>query len=53
VSDDRELELTYAYETLKHIVDLWGGKVILKTFVDGKRKQIVCDEQRKISMTAG
>lgn len=51
IQDDRELELTYAYETLKHIVDLWGGRVILKTVIDGKKKQIACDEQKKISMT--
>jgi spore cortex formation protein SpoVR/YcgB (stage V sporulation) len=27
--DGRELELNYAYETLKHVVDLWDGKVVL------------------------
>lgn len=51
VQDERELDLSYAYETLKHIVDLWEGKVVLKTFIDGKKKQITCDEQKKVSMT--
>lgn len=48
--DGRELELGYAYETLKHIVDLWDGKVMLITFLDGKRKILTCDEQKKINM---
>jgi stage V sporulation protein R len=48
--DNRELELNYAYETLKHVVDLWEGKVVLITFLDGKRKFITCDEQKKVSI---
>ena len=48
--DNRELELSYAYETLKHIVDLWDGKVMLVTYFDEKRKIIICDEQKKISL---
>ena len=35
--DGRELDLTYANETLKHFVDLWEGKVILNTVVEGKK----------------
>jgi stage V sporulation protein R len=49
--DGRELELNYAYETLKHIADLWDGKVMLVTFLENKRKVIYCDEQKKITMT--
>lgn len=48
--DGRELELNYAYETLKHVVDLWEGKVMLATYIDEKRKVIVCDEMKRISM---
>lgn len=48
--DGRELEFTYAYETIKHIVDLWDAKVMIETWLDGKKKLIVCDEQKKISM---
>ncbi len=49
--DGRELELSYAYETLKHVEDLWDGKVVLLTILDEKRKMIMCDEQKKISLT--
>jgi len=49
--DGRELELNYASETMKHLVDLWDGKVMLVTFLDGNRKLIMCDEQKKIVMT--
>ncbi|MCX8129942.1 MAG: SpoVR family protein [Clostridia bacterium] len=49
--DGRELELNYAYETLKHIADLWDGKVMLITFLDNKRKIVICDEQKRITMT--
>lgn len=48
--DGRELELSYAYETLKHLVDLWNGKVILVTQLEGKKKNISCDEQKRISL---
>ncbi|MCR4434856.1 MAG: SpoVR family protein [Clostridiales bacterium] len=53
VYDGREIELNYAYETLKHIRDVWGGKVMLATFVDEKKKVILCDESNKISMVSG
>ena len=49
--DGRELELNYAYETLKHIKDLWDGKVMLSTVLDGRQKIIVCDEHRRITYT--
>lgn len=48
--DDRELELSYAYETLKHLVDLWNGKILLVTQLEGKKKNISCDEQKRISL---
>ena len=50
VYDGRELELNYAYETLKHVVDLWEGKVMLVTYIENKRKVILCDEERKITI---
>lgn len=47
--DGRELELTYAKETLKYIQDLWGHKVILLTkSKDDKSLEIVCNEDRNI-----
>lgn len=50
--DGRELELNYAYETLKHVVDLWDGKVALITNLDGKRKMITCDETKKVTLSS-
>lgn len=51
--DGRELELSYAYETLKYMVDIWGGKVLLQTKVDNKKKIICCDENKKITLLNG
>lgn len=48
--DGRELELSYAYETLKYLVDLWNGKISLLTQLEGKKKNITCDEQKRISL---
>jgi stage V sporulation protein R len=48
VHDGRDLELNYANETLRHMVDLWEGRIVLNTFVDGKKKSVICDEQKKI-----
>lgn len=48
VFDGRELQLKYAIETIKYIVDLWKHKVILNTNIDGKKVRIVCDENKKI-----
>ncbi len=50
--DGKELELNYTYETLRHVVDLWDGKVLLTTMIDGKRKLIACDEIKKVTMTS-
>lgn len=51
--DGRELELNYAYETIKHIFDLWDGRVMVATFIDDKRRVIICDEHKNISMVSG
>ena len=48
IYDGRELDFQYANETLKHLTDLWEGKVILNTIADGKKRSILCDEQQKI-----
>lgn len=48
--DGRELELSYAYETLKYLVDLWNGKIVLSTKLEGKTKNILCDESKRISL---
>lgn len=47
--DGRELEMTYANETLKYAVDLWGGPVKLLTMLQDREKIISCDENKKIS----
>lgn len=47
--DGRELEMSYAKETLKYLQDLWGRKVTLVTKTkEGKQIEIVCNEDRKI-----
>ncbi|ADZ19633.1 stage V sporulation protein R [Clostridium acetobutylicum] len=46
--DGRELNMQYAEETLKYVVNLWKGKVTLKTTIEGKEYRIVCDENKKI-----
>lgn len=48
--EGRELELNYAYETLKHVVDLWDARVGLITQLDGKRRMVICDENKKITI---
>jgi stage V sporulation protein R len=50
VYDGRELELTNAFETLKYIGRLWSGKVILETTVNEKLKNIICNDEQKISL---
>ncbi|PKM93733.1 MAG: stage V sporulation protein R [Firmicutes bacterium HGW-Firmicutes-1] len=51
VYDGRELEQGYANETLKYLTTLWGGKVMLKTVFDKVEKLMICDENKKISIT--
>lgn len=47
--DGRELELSYAKETLKYVQDLWGHKVKLITKnKDEKSIELVCNEDRNI-----
>ncbi|MBE6054666.1 MAG: SpoVR family protein [Clostridium sartagoforme] len=47
--DGRELELSYAKETLKYVQDLWGHKVTLLTKnKDNKSIEIICNEDRNI-----
>lgn len=48
VFDGRELEMQYTNETLKHLVDIWDGRVMLNTLTDGKKRTILCDEQKRI-----
>lgn len=48
VYDGRELLLEYAESTLKHMVDLWGHPVILKTMMAGKEFTILCDDKKSI-----
>ncbi len=46
--DERELNLSYATETLKYIQTLWGGKVVLNTTLSQISRQIVCNESKKV-----
>lgn len=48
VWDGRELNLSYATETLKHIQTLWGGKVVLKTNFTKVPRKIVCNKSKKV-----
>ena len=48
--DGRDLELTYAGETLKYLVELWGQPVELRTKLDGQEKRLICHENKKISV---
>lgn len=50
VFDGRELELTYARETLKHIYDLWGYKVaLLSNTKEGQQFSLVCEDGKVTS----
>ncbi|MGE5613199.1 MAG: SpoVR family protein [Bacillota bacterium] len=48
VYDGRELDTLYAEETLKHMADLWEGRIMLNTVVEGRKRTIMCDEQKRI-----
>lgn len=52
VYDGRSLELKYAEETLKYVVDLWGDAVELKTVISHKPKKICCSAEKVISTVA-
>ncbi|GIM29419.1 stage V sporulation protein R [Clostridium polyendosporum] len=50
VFDGRELDMIYAKETLKHMYELWGYKVVLLTKnKEGSELSIICDDGKKIS----
>jgi len=51
--DGRDLELNYASETLKYLADLWDGKVILQTIIEGKSKDVICSEDKRVSIKQG
>lgn len=51
VFDGRELNLDYAEATLKHVVDIWGYQVVLRTNLNGKIINLICDENKKILRT--
>ena len=54
VSDGRELELSYAKETLKHLQSLWGGNVnMISKTKEYKLFTICCDTEKKITVVDG
>lgn len=48
VYDGRELNLKYSEQTIKYAQELWGGKVILETLLEGKKIRLICDENKAI-----
>lgn len=46
VFDGRELNLDYAEATLKHIQELWGHNVVLKSKASGKDIEITCSDKK-------
>ncbi len=50
IEDGKELNLTYATETLKYIQTLWGGKVILYTTLSNIQRKIICNTSKKVSI---
>lgn len=50
VFDGREMEQRYTAETLKYVADLWGGKVELKTNLQGKEVMISCNENQEVAV---
>lgn len=53
IFDGRDLELTYAKETLKYVAELWGNKVELKTRLQDKAKVITCNEDKLVMVLDG
>lgn len=49
--DGRELELNYAYQTLKYLSTLWGARVQLKTVIRDVPKLLICDENKNITFS--
>lgn len=50
IYDGRELDSRNTFETLKYIVKLWGGKVILETVINKCAKRIICSNDLRISL---
>lgn len=48
--DGRDLEMTYAGQTLKYVVELWNRPAELVTKLKGKEKRIICNENKRISV---
>lgn len=48
IYDGRELDMTHTKETLKHLADLWDGRIMLNTRSDDNKMTILCDEQKRI-----
>lgn len=46
--DGRELEMSYAKETIKYVVDLWGGRVELNTILNNRKTTIICDTDKMV-----
>ncbi|MCY6483120.1 SpoVR family protein [Clostridium aestuarii] len=49
VYDGRELDATYAKETLRYLVDLWKHKVVIKTTLKDKVISITCNQSKIIT----
>ena len=50
ILDGRELNLSYATETMKYIQTLWGGKVVLRTTLSDIPRRICCSIGKKVSI---
>lgn len=48
--DGRDLEMSYATETLRYCAGLWKGKVTLKTSINKEERIIHCDEKSNLSI---
>lgn len=48
--DGRELDFNSTGETLKYLVELWGGPVVLHTYMNGLAKKILCDESKRVTI---
>lgn len=49
IYDNRELELKYAQEAIKYVVELWGGKVELRTNMNNNANIIRCSEDKIVT----
>ncbi|MCK8818056.1 SpoVR family protein [Natroniella sulfidigena] len=46
----KELKMGYATETLKYMMELWGGPIHLETIIDNEAKKIICDQDKEITV---